>query len=99
MKPVVIHPDARKEIEDSAAYYEQQRPGLGREFRLEFEIALGRIIDFPQLYAIEEEDYRACPMHRFPYTLYYADLPQHLWLVAVAHQRRKPGYWRRRRRN
>jgi toxin ParE1/3/4 len=96
VKPVVMHPDAEAELEAAAAYYERQRVGLGQEFRVEFEAALGRLLQNPLLYAIEVDEVRVCPMHRLPYTVYYADLGDRIWLAAVAHQRRRPGYWRRR---
>ena len=63
------------------------------EFRLEFEAALGRLLANPQLYSIEVDEGRACPLHRFPYTVFYADLADRIWVAAVANQRRRPGYW------
>ena len=51
MKRVVIHPDAETELEQAAAHYENRREGLGREFRLEFEAALDRLLANPQLSA------------------------------------------------
>jgi toxin ParE1/3/4 len=92
-----MHPDAEAELEQAAAYYERQRSGMGQEFRLEFEAALGRLVAHPQMYPVEIEEVRACPLRRFPYTVYYADLEDRIWLGAVAHQRRRPGYWARRR--
>ena len=97
MKPVVFHPAALQEAEQAAAWYESQQPGLGRAFRVEFEAALGRIAENPQLYGVDLKDFRACPLWRFPYTIFYADLVDRIWLAAVAHQSRRPGYWSRRR--
>ena len=97
MKPFTLHADAEAELGEALEYYEMQRAGLGRAFRLEFEAALARIRQDPQLYAVEDESgVRFCPLRRFPYTLAYLDLGDHIWLAAVAHQRRRPGYWRRR---
>ena len=98
MKPVVLHPHAETELEQAADRYEQEREVLGGEFRLEFEAALARLLDNPQLYAIERNDLRRCPLHRFPYTIYYADMADRVWIAAVAHQHRRPGYWTRRKR-
>ena len=92
MKPVIFHPAARDEIEEAAARYEEQRAGLGREFRTEFEAALGRIVYNPLLYAIEIGEFRACPLRRFPYSIFYIDLDDRIWVGAVAHQSRRPGY-------
>jgi hypothetical protein len=35
-------------------------------------------------------------MERFPFAIYYADLPLAIWILAFAHTSRKPGYWLRR---
>ena len=53
MTPVVFHPSAQEEVEEAAARYEGQRAGLGQEFRSEFEAALGRVVQNPQLYGVE----------------------------------------------
>lgn len=97
MKPVIFHPAAQDEVEKAAARYEGLRAGLGQEFRVEFEAALERIVQNPQLYGVELGAFRACPLKRFPFTIFYVDLEDRLWLSAVAHQSRRPGYWARRR--
>src|SRR4051812_17731632 len=96
MKPVVFHPVAQAEVEEAAARYESQRTGLGQEFRSEFETSLGRLIQNRQMYAIECGAFRACPLKRFPYTIYYVELEDRIWVGSVAHQSRRPGYWSRR---
>jgi toxin ParE1/3/4 len=96
VKPVAFHPAAQGEVEEAAAHYEAQRDGLGQVFRSEFEAALGRIVQNPQMYGVELGEFRACSLRRFPYTIFYIDLEDRLWLGAVAHQSRRPGYWARR---
>lgn len=94
MKPFTIHADAETELRGAMEYYERQRVGLGREFREEFEATLERVRQNPYLYAAEDESgARYCPLRRFQYTLVYLDLDDRIWLVAVAHQRRRLGYW------
>ncbi len=98
MKSVTIHADAEAELREALERYEQQRAGLGREFREEFEAALERVRKNPELYAAEDDlGGRYCPFRRFPYTLVYVELGDHIWVAAVAHQRRRPRYWARRR--
>jgi len=95
VKPVAFHPAAQVEVEEAAAHYEVQRYGLGQEFRTEFEAALSRIVQNQQMYGVELGEFRACPLRRFPYTIFYIDLEDRIWLGAVAHQSRRPGYWAR----
>jgi hypothetical protein len=97
VKPVNFHPDANWEAEQAAERYEAIRPGLGYDFRDELLAAVARIRDNPFLYAAESDSMRIAPLHRFPYSLIYEDLTDRIWIAAVAHQSRRPGYWRRRR--
>jgi toxin ParE1/3/4 len=98
VKPFLLHTDAEAELRHALEYYEQQRPGLGREFREEFEAALERVRQNPYLYAAEDDSgARLCPLRRFPFTLVYLDLEDRIWIAALAHQRRRPRYWARRR--
>ena len=100
MKPFTIHADAEAEFREALERYERRRIGLGGEFRAEFEAALARIRDNPEMYAVEDDaGVRLCPLHRFPFTVVYVDAGASIWIAAVAHQHRRPGYWSRRRPN
>ena len=99
MKPVEFHPDAAGEAREAAAYYEDVRAGLGADFQAELTTALDRIRNNPLLYAVESEAIRVCPLHRFPYSVFYEDLADCVWVAAVGHHRRRPGHWVRRRPN
>ena len=97
MKPSIFHPDARAELRAAVAYYEQQRPGLGRDLQREVERAITRIQQHPQVFPQHNEvGLRKCFVRRFPYTIFYLELSDQIWIAAVAHQRRRPGYWRSR---
>lgn len=96
MKQAILHPEADLEAMEAASWYEKQRVGLGRAFRLELEAALDRVRNNPQLYGVDLEPFRACPLHRFPYTLHYLELSEMIWILAVAHQSRRRGYWQNR---
>ena len=98
MKPFIIHGDAEAELIEAIQRYESQREGLGGEFREEFETALESVCQNPFLYAAEEESgVRYCPVNRFSYKLVYLDLEDRIWVMAVAHHRRRPRYWARRK--
>jgi hypothetical protein len=49
MLRVVSHPEADEELEAAALWYEQRQPGLGDDFLDDFELALRRVIQDPQL--------------------------------------------------
>ena len=99
MKPLDFHPDAAEEVRAVAEHYLAIRAELGVDFRAELAAALRRIRENPLAYAVESGEIRICPFHRFPYSVYYQDLGDRIWVAAVGHQHRRPGYWRRRRPN
>jgi plasmid stabilization system protein ParE len=96
MKPLIVHADAEHEFRAAMDNYEKQRIGLGSRFRTAVESAIERIRHAPEMYAEDDLGARACTVKRFPYTVYYLDLDERIWIVAIAHQHRKPGYWTQR---
>lgn len=98
MKPVIIHSEAEAEFRAAIEHYNEQRAGLGGEFRAAVEAAVERVRKNPSAFAPHgDEGVRKCVLRRFPYTVFYMELEQTLWVVAIAHHRRRPGYWAVRR--
>jgi toxin ParE1/3/4 len=98
MKPVVFHHDAEGEIDDAMANYESRRSGFGLVFLAEVQRVTQLIRQHPQRWAVYKNTvFRKCSLKRFPFAIYYLELDQCVWIAAVAHQKRKPGYWSQRR--
>lgn len=98
MKPLVFNPLAEAEVDEALAYYESQRPGLGAEFREDLQETLSRIRQSPgATTTIDDQGTRKVRFRRFPYTAYYVEFEDYLWIAAIAHQKRRPGYWSNRR--
>ncbi|MEN6578650.1 MAG: type II toxin-antitoxin system RelE/ParE family toxin [Phycisphaerales bacterium] len=98
MKPITFHPDADAEINEAARYYEDRSPGLGPELLSEVERALGLISRDPEAWRRIGKRVRRRSLWRFPYNVIYAVYPDRIRVVAFAHQRRRPFYWRKRQR-
>jgi len=98
VKPIVIHRQAKAELAEAVGYYEQRKPGLGQDFLAVVERAVLQIQRNPQLGApYKSTKFRHCVVRRFPYVVFYVDLDEAMWVIAVAHAKRRPDYWRRRR--
>ena len=98
MKPIVIHQLAQAELDEAMAYYEEQKTGLGRALQTEVERAIERIRQNPEIGGwYKSTEFRHITVRRFPYVLFYMDIEEAIWVTAVAHGKRRPGYWRRRR--
>lgn len=89
--------DAASELEDARQYYESCRHGLGGEMLDEVDAALVLISRAPQRYPrYRNTQVRLCLLRRFPYGLYYLPTQTLVWIIAVGHHRRRPGYWKKR---
>lgn len=84
---------ARQELDDATQYYEIQYRGLGKRFRKEVYLAAKRIAKYPKAWSVNRGDVRACLLHKFPYKLLYSIESDHIFVIAVTHQHRRPDYW------
>lgn len=84
---------AKRELEDSVRYYEFEYYGLGKKFKNEVRKAVKRIVDYPRAWSVECGEVRKCLLYKLPYKLLYSIEPDHILIIAVAHQHRKPDYW------
>lgn len=85
---------AQQEVEEASDYYEQQRDGLGHRFILEFEKTLLAIQAFPGLGTKIEENCRRRRFKKFPYGIVFRVHEGAIYVLAVMHLRRMPGYWK-----
>lgn len=102
MKPVRIGKEAAEEFQEAAAWYESEQAGLGRRFIDAFEHALDLLAEEnPPLTPVAGEagikGAQKLILHKFPFSLIVYELPGSSAVVALAHQSRKPGYWRSRK--
>ncbi len=90
---VIFSKLAKQELDDGAEYYELEHPGLGRSFKREVKTSISRIKKYPFAWSIEHGEVRKCLLHKFPYKVLYSVEKDHIFIIAVAHQHRKPSYW------
>jgi len=87
-------PLAREELNEAAAFYEASVPGLGNAFLDDVERAVQAVLERPRIGAPVGRKLRKTILRRFPFSIVFADRGPEIVIVAVAHQRRRPGYWR-----
>jgi len=90
---VVYSEYAKQELLDAVYFYELEYTDLGKEFKAEVKRASVRISNYPQAWSIEKGDIRKCLLHKFPYKILYSVEADHVFVIAIAHQHRKPDYW------
>ena len=91
--------EAAAELIDAAAWYERERKGFGALFVAEVRRTVARAADLPRsgprvAGCHPDRDVRRFVVRRFPYLVVTAIVSGERAVVAVAHGRRRPGYWR-----
>lgn len=91
---VVVAPAAERDIAEAFAWYQERNALAANGFRAEVFEAIERIAAAPLGRPANDEGNRSRVVHRFPYTVWYEVVDQTVTVLAVAHHRRRPGYWR-----
>ena len=96
---ITADPEAESEIGEAAGWYEDRLTGLGLEFLAAVERAFSLIAENPERFPVWKQGhaFRRCLLKRFPYMVFYEIEEDRVVVWAVAHVRRKPGYWVSRR--
>ena len=93
---IVFHPEAYEEMVESARFYEERDEGLGTRFLDAVEDTIKRIRSFPHAGPVARADIRERLVSGFPFTILYQFENDRIYIGAVMHQHRRPGYWRKR---
>jgi toxin ParE1/3/4 len=92
----LLHPDADEEFAEGVRYYAEISPDLGVRFYREIERLLCEVCSGPERFRLFDPPARRHFGRDFPYAVVYVNKPDGVWVVAVVHMKRRPGYWRER---
>ncbi len=87
---------AETEFTDAAVYYEDKAQGLGDTFIEHITHSIGYIEQNPLIGRLIERRVRQASLKKFPFNIIYYPSDSELVIIAIAHQKRKPDYWRKR---
>jgi toxin ParE1/3/4 len=99
---IIVLDEAEDELIAAQRWYENQRAGLGQEFRKAIDEAMDRLAEAPLTASpifnplTQPIETRRMLVKRFPYSIIFVEYQEDLWVIAFAHNRRRPGYWRER---
>jgi plasmid stabilization system protein ParE len=88
-----FHEAAEAELTEAILYYDGKAVGLGDRFVAEIKTATQKVEQYPEIAPVMEHGVRAKTLVSFPYSLLYVVEQEALFIVAVAHQNRRPTYW------
>jgi len=87
------HEAAEAEVTEAVDYYDAKATGLGDRFLAELKSATKYIEHYPEIAPVIDLGVRAKVLAKFPYSIMYVIEGSVLFIVAVAHQSRRPAYW------
>ncbi len=96
MLNLIFHPDIEHEVKASYEWYQKQAVGLGDDYLNELEKAYQAIVELPDTWPKFQNNLRRFLLSKFPFSVIYQFNQETIFIVAVMHNSRKPGYWRER---
>lgn len=89
-----FHPAASVEVEVAVEWYAERSPIAARAFAAEVNACVERVREVPDCWPRYVHGTRRYLFPHFPFSLVYRVRNGDVEIVAVAHHRRRPGYWR-----
>ncbi|MBI2215036.1 MAG: type II toxin-antitoxin system RelE/ParE family toxin [Acidobacteria bacterium] len=98
MKPARFRSVAKAELREAVAWYRERDKTVARRFLAEVRTSVEFAESFPGAGApvpgVDDAAIRRLPVHGFPYHVVFIELETRIAILAVAHDRRRPGHWR-----
>ena len=97
MKTVIFLKDAEAEVETAQDFLDERQFGLGARFLASLQNSLGKISQRPAAFRVVDScGARKALLNVFPYTVFFLAEDSVIVIVAVAHAKRRPFYWKER---
>lgn len=93
---VVVLAEARQELVEARDYIDRNSDGYGELFADAIEREFARIAEFPRIGKPLVAGTRRRTVRGWPYSIVYQPHLGVIYVIAVAHHKRRPGYWRKR---
>jgi toxin ParE1/3/4 len=95
-RPIVLRPEASRDVEEARDYLELQQAGLGQTFLERLQERLAQVGVLPELYAVVWRNTRAARLRQFTYVVYYRVHDDRIEVLAVVHGSRNSPSWKSR---
>jgi len=91
---LAFHPAAAEELLEAEEWYAERSLTAANTFAREAATGIERIREAPERWPAYIHGTRRIVLRRFPFTIIYRVGGEQIQILAVAHQKRRPGYWR-----
>jgi|ERR1035437_4275762 plasmid stabilization system protein ParE len=96
MKPVHVHPEAEAEADGAFEYLWTRSESAALGFDAELRTAFSRLQKTPHISVPYLQGTRRIVLKRYPFFVVFREFPRKIQIIAVAHAKRRPGYWAKR---
>jgi plasmid stabilization system protein ParE len=91
---VDFHPEATTELSESSDWYAERSSRAARDFLVAVDVAIASIANDPQRFVHIDDRHKSCSVIKFPFQVVCRVVDDRIVVVAIAHAKRRPGYWR-----
>jgi plasmid stabilization system protein ParE len=88
-----VHSEAIAEARAAREWYQARNAEAAQAFMAELDLAIQRIEEAPRQWPLYLADTRRYLLRRFPFFVVFREADDRVHILAVAHARRRPGYW------
>lgn len=93
---LMLHPEAVAEARSARQWYAERSTAAAGAFIQEVDDAIANIGEAPRRWPVYLHGTRRFAFRRFPFLLVYRESKDLILIVALAHAKREPGYWKNR---
>jgi plasmid stabilization system protein ParE len=98
VKRVRLRSAAKRDLQEATAWYRERNEEVAVRFGHEVAQTLEHLERFPStggfVPGLSDPEVRQMPVHNFPYHVIFMRAGDRISVLAIAHDRRRPGYWR-----
>jgi len=95
--PLILTEKAQEDLDDAFQWYEDQKPGLGKEFIRCIDAKIAKLNRHPLHHQVVQSDrVRRALINRFPLSIYFVNEEELITIFAILHQRRSLEFWKSR---
>jgi plasmid stabilization system protein ParE len=91
---VEVLPEAEREFREAFLWYFERSPIAADAFRSQVLVAIDGLADRGGMWPANADGFCFHVLDRFPYTVWYEVNGASAIVIAIAHQRRRPNYWK-----
>jgi hypothetical protein len=88
-----FHPEVKEEVQAAFDWYEARSTGLGERFLKELDLSFEDILSRPEVHQVHINGIRRCLVRKFPFGILFTENPDHIFILAVMHLKRRPFFW------